>query len=86
MFSEQRLLRIFSYARSKKWTCPEHDGASVVVTGVVPREGNPLQLTIQFLCKRSRILRKPLAHSSTLTTDLMALEAEMTASAPREDR
>jgi ribosomal protein S27AE len=86
VFSEQRLLRIFSYARSKKWTCAEHDGSSVVVTGVTPQDGNPLQLTIQFLCKRSRGWRKRLAHSGSLTVDMMALEAEMLAEAPEAEK
>jgi hypothetical protein len=81
VFSEQRLLRIFSYARSKKWTCPEHDGASVVATSVTPQDGNPLQLTIQFLCKSSRGWRKPHAHSGSMAVDMMVLEAEMLAAA-----
>lgn len=83
VFSEQRLLRIFSYARSKKWICPEHDDSSVVVTGVLPQDGNPLQLTIRFLCKRSRGWRKPLAHSGSLTVNMMALESEILGVAPR---
>jgi hypothetical protein len=85
VFSEQRLLRIFSYARSKKWTCAEHDGASVVVTSVLPQDGNPLQLMIQILCKSSRGWRKPHAHSTSLVVDMIALEAEMLASAPRAE-
>lgn len=83
VFSAQRLLRIFSYARSKKWTCPEHSSSSVIVISVAPQDGNPLKLMIQFLCKRSRSWRKPLAHSGSLAVDMMALEAEMLASAPR---
>ena len=84
VFSAQRLLRIFSYARSKKWTCPEHDGASVVVTSVNPQDSNPLKITIHFLCKRSRGWRSPIVHSGSLTVDMMALEAEMLASVPQE--
>lgn len=83
VFSARRLLRIFSYARSKKWTCPEHEGSPVIVTSVVPQDDNPLQLTIQFLCKRSRSWRKPLAHSGSLSADMTALEVEMRAAAPR---
>jgi ssDNA-binding Zn-finger/Zn-ribbon topoisomerase 1 len=83
VFSEQRLLRIFSYARSKKWVCPQHDGASVVVTGVVSQDGNPLQLTIRFLCKRSRGWRKPLAHSGSLAVNMMTLESEILGVVPR---
>jgi hypothetical protein len=86
VFSEQRLLRIFSYARSKKWACPEHDGASVVVTGVIPQEDNPLQLAIRFLCKRSRGWRKPLAHSGSLVADVLALEAEMSSGASQAEQ
>ena len=84
VFSERRLLRIFSYARSKKWTCPEHDGSPVVVTGVVPQGGNPLHVTIQFLCKRPRGWRKPLAHSGSLDVNMLALENELRADEPQE--
>jgi hypothetical protein len=77
VLSAERLLRIFSYARSKKWTCPEHEGTPVVVTSVVPQDDNPLQLTIQFLCKRSRFMRRGLAHSGSLTADMLELEAEI---------
>ena len=83
VFSEQRLLRIFSYTRSKKWTCPQHDGAPLEITGIVPQAGNPLQLTIRFLCKRSRNWSNRSAHSGSLTVDILTLEAEMLASAPR---
>lgn len=78
-FSEQRLLRIFSYARSKKWTCPEHEDGPVVVAGIHAKEGRPLELEVRFLCKASRGWRKPVPHSGSVTVNLLTLEKEMRA-------